>query len=191
MGACPALSDGVVTVRPYRADDVDDVFEAGRESIAEIAPWMPWCHAGYQRSEAAEWVAAQPEMRIKGECPLVVVDAISGRFLGSAGNNDVHPEHRKCNLGYWIRTSATGNGYAVRAARLSGIIALREMDLLRAEILVAVGNERSVRVAEKVGATHEGIQRHRLSLHGEPIDAHMYSLTRDDLPRLLADAGLQ
>ncbi len=190
MSACPTLSDGIVTVRPYRVDDVDGVYEAAMESIDDIHPWMDWCHRGYARSEAEEWVRSQPAMREKGDCPLVVCEAVTGMVLGSAGNNEVRAVHRTCNLGYWIRSSQTGRGHAVRAARLSAIAALREMDLIRVEILVAVGNDRSARVAEKVGARFEGVQRHRLVLHGVPTDARMYSLTRDDLPQLLQEAGL-
>ncbi len=185
-----SLSDGVVTIRPYEATDVDGLFEAAAESIADISPWMEWSHPGYDRSETAEWVEAQPALRTRGDMPMIVIDAADGAVLGSAGINDVDPVHRSCNVGYWIRTSAAGRGLAVRAARLSVIYALADRDLVRAEIVVDVTNTRSTRVAEKLGAVHEGIARHRLYHHGAAHDAHVYSLTRDDLDRLRAEAGL-
>lgn len=187
----PSLSDGVVTIRPYEPGDVDGVFEAAAESIEDISPWMEWSHPGYDRSETVEWVEAQPALRARGDMPMLVVDAATGAVLGSAGVNDVDRVHRSCNVGYWIRTSAAGRGLAVRAARLSVIHALDDMGLVRAEIVVDVANARSARVAEKLGAVHEGVARHRLHHHGAAHDAHVFSLTLDDLPRLCSEAGLE
>jgi len=44
--------------------------------------------------------------------------------------------------------------------------------------VIAVGNSRSQRVAEKIGATREGVLRSRLVLPSGPSDAVMYSLVR-------------
>ncbi|MEA2205760.1 MAG: hypothetical protein QOE77_2536 [Blastocatellia bacterium] len=47
--------------------------------------------------------------------------------------------------------------------------------------LVAAGNVPSQRVAEKAGAVKEAILRKRIRLHGEPVDAVLYSLVAEDL----------
>ncbi len=41
------LTDGMVLLEPYRIGDVERPYQAVRESIAELSPWMPWCHADY------------------------------------------------------------------------------------------------------------------------------------------------
>jgi RimJ/RimL family protein N-acetyltransferase len=56
--------------------------------------------------------------------------------------------------------------------------AFQETDLMRLEIVCAVGNVRSQRVAEKVGALREGVLRNRLLLPSGPSDAVMFSLVR-------------
>lgn len=48
--------------------------------------------------------------------------------------------------------------------------------LQRIEIVVAVGNTASEKVAQKAGALHEGIARNRLVIDGRPVPAHMFSL---------------
>jgi RimJ/RimL family protein N-acetyltransferase len=63
------------------------------------------------------------------------------------------------------------------AARLVAEYAFRETDLIRLEIVCAVANTRSQRVAEKVGAVREGMLRSR-RLSSGPSDAAMYSLVR-------------
>lgn len=184
-----ALSDGIIRVRPYTLSDVDAAYEAAAESVDDIYPWMEWCHPGLARSETLEFVSRQ-DYEPEGDWPMLIEDAVTGDFYGSAGFNFVHPIHRSANLGYWIRSSAAGRGYAARGSRLSAIVGLRDRQLSRMEVVVAVDNERSMRVAEKIGAFREGMARDRLFLHGEARDAVVYSLTQSDLPALIREAGV-
>ncbi len=181
-------SDGVVSVRRYEIGDARGVFEAASESIDAIYPWMEWCHPGYAFEEAEEWVghAATAGESGTSEFPMVVVAAGSGQILGSSGLNKIDPLHRIANLGYWIRTSAEGRGFATRATALAAVVGFTKLDLRRLEIVAVLDNVASRRVAEKVGATFEGVKRHGLFLHGRSHDAALYSLTRDDLPALEA-----
>jgi RimJ/RimL family protein N-acetyltransferase len=100
------------------------------------------------------------------------------RMVGGCGLNALNPGHRFANLGYWIRTSAAGRGYAARAVRALAAWAFANTQLERLEIVAAVGNIRSQRAAEKAGAHREGILRARLMVHGQPSDAVMYSIVR-------------
>jgi len=59
--------------------------------------------------------------------------------------------------------------------------AFNELRLNRVEITVAVDNQASLRVVEKVGATKEGILRNRLTKNDAPCDAVMFSLIPQDL----------
>ena len=97
---------------------------------------------------------------------------------GDAGINQINKANRLANLGYWVRTSAMGCGVAPAAVRFVKDFAFRETDLNRLEIVCAVANTRSRRVAEKVGAVREGVLRSRLMLPTGPSDAIMFSLLR-------------
>jgi ribosomal-protein-serine acetyltransferase len=83
----------------------------------------------------------------------------------------------KCaNLGYWVRTGYTGRGVATTATLLLAKWGFEVLELKRIEIVVAVGNDRSLRVAEKVGAKREGILRNRITGRDKVHDAVMHSL---------------
>ena len=130
-------------------------------------------------AEAIEWTRTRAALAAAGqEYSFAIVDA-NGRFLGGIGVNQINGLHRFGNLGYWVRSSATGRGVATAAVRQVVAFAFRETDLVRLEIVCAVGNERSQRVAERAGALREGILRNRLLLRGQPIDAVMFSLVRE------------
>ena len=176
------LTDGTLSLRPYRVDDADDLYQAVRESIAEIHPWMPWCHPDYSMKESRDWLALRDEARRGGtEYDFCISDARTGRFLGGVGLNQIKQLHRAANLGYWIRTSATGRGVATGAARLVARFGFEELNLIRIEIVAAVGNLASQRVAAKVGAVHEGVMRKALFIHGVSHDAVLTSLVAEDM----------
>src|SRR5262245_32789118 len=102
-------------------------------------------------------------------------------FVGGAGLKCIHRVHQFANLGYWVRTSATGRGLATRATRLAARFGFEQLGLHRIEIVVAVDNLASQRVAERAGAVREGVARKRLLIRGESHDAVMYSLVAQDM----------
>jgi ribosomal-protein-serine acetyltransferase len=168
----------VCSIRAYEPEDAQALWEAARESVREISPWLSWCHAEYSVAEAVEWIRSRAPLAAERREYSFAIVGTDGRFLGGCGVNQINRIHRFGNLGYWVRTSATHQGVATEAVRQVAEFAFRNADLVRVEIVCAVENDGSQRVAERAGAVREGILRHRLLLHGQPVDAVMYSLVR-------------
>lgn len=176
------LSDGHVSLRPYLTDDVDDLHQAARESIAEVGEWLPWCHENYTRDESVAWIESRPQAWRDGiEYSFAIIDIASGCFVGGCGLNQFDYDRQRCNLGYWVRTSATRNGHATSAARLLARWGAKVLHLERMEIVAAVGNIPSQRVAKKLGAMREGIARSRVRIRGVQHNAVIFSLVRTDV----------
>lgn len=175
------LSDGTITVRLVTVDDTDAMYDAVTSSIAEIYPWMEWCHPEYSRDESRQWLVFQEEQQRNGiEYACAIIDNASGQLLGTVGINQINRLHRFANLGYWVRTSATRRGIATAATCLLATFGLTELELERVEIVAAVDNHASRRVAERSGALLEGILRKRLRIHGRSHDAAMHAITTSD-----------
>lgn len=172
------------SIRPYVEDDWLALFEAVKESLAELGPWMPWAHPTYSKDDAKQWVQSTIEGHSVGTFFDFAVFDADGRYLGACGVNQIQKDYRCANLGYWIRTSANGRGFAASAALDLCDWTFRHTNLDRLEILVAVDNVRSKRVAEKTGAMFEGRLRCRLPLHGTSSDAFVFSIVRGDRPHL-------
>lgn len=175
------LTDGLILLRPPELSDAEGIYEAARESIPEIEPWMSWCHEGYSINETREWLASLPVGWQEGSnYAFVITEVAGGRILGGCGLNHINRVFRLANLGYWVRSSSTGRGIAGRATRLVARFGIKQLGLVRLEIVVAVGNQRSLRVAQKVGATREGVLRNRLVIGQELQAAVMHSLIPKD-----------
>jgi ribosomal-protein-serine acetyltransferase len=167
-----------IRIRPFRPDDASAFHAAVIQSIPELQPWMPWCHPQYAMDEAAAWTALQARsFEARTEFEFLVVDD-SDSIVGAAGLNQIDAGNRRANVGYWMRSSATGKGIATAAVKLLLSWVAANTDLHRYEIVIAADNVGSIRVAEKVGAVREGVLQQRLLLHGRFHDAVMFAVIR-------------
>lgn len=181
MDSTPILSDGLITLRNLRAEDAPEITAAVRASLPELAPWMDWAVPDYSEYRAHEWIIQCQDawQNCKG-FQFVITDAVSGQILGSCGLNGINDYYRFANLGYWVRTSRTRQGIASRATRLVARFGFEHANLLRAEIVIAIGNLPSQYAAQKAGATREGILRNRMAVGEKQYDAVMFSLIPAD-----------
>jgi len=175
------ISDGVILLRPFRFDDVKQVFEAVRESLTDLKPWMSWAHDGYMQQETENYIrATRTHWRRNTLFGFAITDANTGEFFGGCGVGAKHPVYHLSNLGYWVRSSCHGRGIAGRAAKLAARFGFERAGIIRAEIVMAVPNEKSRRVAEKIRAHYEGILLNRMVVDKTIYNAHMFSLLPSD-----------
>jgi RimJ/RimL family protein N-acetyltransferase len=172
------LADERLLLRSITEDDIPALCDAIEESKEPLIRWMAWCTPAYGPTDAEAFVRPQPEAWREGrEYGFLILDRQTGKVLGNCGLNRIDWLNLYGNLGYWVRTSAAGAGVATAAARLVLRFALEQLGLMRVEIVAAVGNTASQRVAEKVGATREGRARNRCRAGGVQHDAYVYSVT--------------
>ncbi len=177
MQQSTTLTDGTVTLRQMQMSDSPIIFEAVLKSLSDLNPWMSWAHAGYSEEENRKWLESQPKGWDEGtDYTFAITDASDGSFIGNSGLTHINPAYRLANLGYWVRSDRRGQGFAWRAARLVARFGFEQLHLIRAEIVVATGNNASQRVAEKAGARREGILRNRMVVRETVYDAVMHSL---------------
>lgn len=169
-----------ITIRPYDESDVDALTEAARESIEEVSPWLPWCHPQYSAADAIAWIRTTREACVTGDMHQFAIIAGSGQYAGGCGINEINRVHWVANLGYWVRSSLAGQGIAPAAVRELARWAFEHTTINRLEIVVAVENVRSQRVAEKARAHRDALMKKRLLLNGAATDAVLYSIIRPD-----------
>ena len=169
-------ADGLL-LRPFEDPDAASFAAAVRESADGMRRWMPWSSADYRAEQALQWFQACRDGWAAGTaCEYGVFDRDTAAFVGGAGLNKIQNDPRFCNLGYWVRQSCRGQGVAPRVVRALATQAFGPLGLHRVEIVVAVGNLASERVAVKSGALREGVARNRLVIDERPVAAHMFSL---------------
>ena len=182
MTSVTQLTDADITLRPFRIEDSLQLYEAVRKSLKELKPWMSWATEDYTERTARQYITIT-QARWDAHTLFAFAITRGHEIVGGCTLSSIHPVYHYCNVGYWVRTSCHGEGIAGRAAKLATRFGFESIGLIRAEIVVAVGNQASRRVAEKIGAHYEGILLNRMVVGKSICDAHMYSL-------LPADFGL-
>jgi len=168
------LTDGVVTLRPWREEDVPAIVKAC--SDPETALWLDQLPHPYTADDARAWLADETDAaRFAVELEGEIAGSISVRF-------DVWQEGA-ADVGYWTSPGARGNGVATRALVLVARWALGHPRVARLQIRADVENVASCRVAERAGFRREGtIRAARFNeRRGRRVDFALYSLLPGEL----------
>jgi len=105
---------------------------------------------------------------------------LDDELAGSIGLNRYDAMWKTANLGYWVRSDLAGEGIATEAGAAVVDFAFDVVDLHRLELVAAVQNVASNRVAKKLGFIFEGIKREGLLVDGKGLDARSYGLLATD-----------
>jgi RimJ/RimL family protein N-acetyltransferase len=174
-----SLSDGVVTLRYWREDDVPALVAALQDP--EVSRWLPLIPYPYTEEDARNSLRSYEEERNTGSgVYLAVTDAGTGNAQGSIGMS-VDRHDLVANVGYWVKKEARRRGVATRGLRLLVRWAFQDLGLARVEIKTDVENVPSQRVAEKCGFLREGHLRSVWRTKYGRRDAYVYSLLSEDL----------
>jgi RimJ/RimL family protein N-acetyltransferase len=141
-------------------EDGKMVNEAINESINELQPWMPWAQQ-IPTLEESEKISRQGRVHFleRSDLRLYLIHKTTGQFIGSSGLHRIDWQVRKFEIGYWISTPFSGQGYITEAVEGITNFAIHELQANRIEIRCDSRNVRSARVAERLGFTKEGILR--------------------------------
>ncbi|MDP9368711.1 MAG: GNAT family N-acetyltransferase [Chloroflexota bacterium] len=180
-----------LVLRPYRAEDAEAHFTAVDESRDHLRPWVAWVDTFASIDDARDYyLRCAANWLLRTDLTLGIFEAESGRYLGGAGFHELDWDLRAFEIGYWIRTTASGHGYVSEAVRLLVALAFGHLDARRLELRCDPRNEPSRRVAERVGFVLEGRLRHNsLASDGQPADTLVFALLPQEAAMLLPAWG--
>jgi RimJ/RimL family protein N-acetyltransferase len=132
-------------LRRVTVDDIEELVEIHADPA--IMRFM----GAWDRARALEWLArVDRNWQKRGYGRFVITDRGSGRLLGRTGLMFL-PEFSETELGWTLRREAWGHGYATEAAGACANWAFGELEIPYLTSLIEPGNERSIRVASRLG----------------------------------------
>jgi RimJ/RimL family protein N-acetyltransferase len=178
-----SLSDGVVTLRPWRDEDAPAL--AQRINDPRVAEFMDGVPQPYTLSDAQEFIGRSHEGWLAGGTTnfAIFVDGIEGA-TGGLGVLWQERANGVAEIGYWTAAEARGRGVATTATRIAARWAFEVApDLERVQLRADEENAASNRVAEKAGFTREGVLRSsRFNARlGRRVDFVIWSLLRSEV----------
>lgn len=156
------------------------VNEAVRESIEELRPWMPWAQNAPTIEESEINIRkSRLQFLERTDLRLQLIQKESGQLVGSSGLHRIDWKARKFEIGYWVRTSYSKQGYITEAVEAITNYAIQELQANRIEIRCDSRNTQSARVAERSGFVLEGILRNdACDVDGAIRDTMVFSKVR-------------
>lgn len=172
-------------LRPFRRRDLDALLEAVTESKPDLEPWLPWAADRYRRSDAIRFIRESAAAWAEARAFDMTVRARDdpGRHLGNISVWHTSRREQSGEIGYWVRSSATGSGVATEVGARMVQVAFEELELHRVTLRIAVGNRQSERVAEKLGFVQEGVLRREVLIKGKWVDHSLWALLDEEYPQ--------
>lgn len=168
------LESDRVVLRDWRDEDAPALAPVCGEWDVCAFTSVPWT---YSEAEALAWVERQRQKRAAG---TVLALAIQGRdhdrALGNVNLARLDDCGREAAIGYWLVPEARGQGLATAAASLLVDWGLTSLGLERVEFAILPENLASQRIAERLGATPEGVRRQSHEADGRLWDMTIWSV---------------
>lgn len=153
-------------LRPFRLGDAPALHEALVESLAELRShlWFLSWVAEEQTLQSAEVRCRRAEANflLRNDLPYLAFSKASGRLVASAGLHRTDWMTPRTEVGYWVRSTETGNGYASECVNALTDWALSELRAVRVELVTDENNHGSRAVAVRCGFQLEGVHRNTM-----------------------------
>lgn len=154
-------------------------------SLPELRPWMPWAMTEPSTIEQVEERLARYRADFEAgvDATVALFDRRETEVVGGAG---LHPRIGPDGLeiGYWIRSDLTGQGFATEAARELTRAAFEDAGVERVEIRCDPRNVRSAAIPRRLGyRLREVLLQNTLDPEGAPRDTMVWEITRKEFAR--------
>jgi RimJ/RimL family protein N-acetyltransferase len=167
-------------IRAPRPGDGMEIHAAIIESLAELRPWMPWANVEQSIEEVEANVRlASADFVARRDLRLHLYLRDGNTFVGSSGLHRIDWEVPRFEIGYWVRTSLAGRGFATEAAARIADFAFDVLAAQRVEVWCDARNERSAAVARRAGFAFEArLERNRIGADGVLADSLCFARLR-------------
>jgi RimJ/RimL family protein N-acetyltransferase len=167
-------------LRPPQLADTAAVKAGVIESLSELSIFMPWAREEgsllatetFIRDAMANWILQKSE---EPWFPIFIFDRATQEFIGGTGYHHIDWDVPCLEIGYWVRTSKSGNGYITEAVNALTRYAVQELKMRRIAICCDVKNVSSRKVAERLDFLHEAtLKQSRVLMDGEISDTLIF-----------------
>ena len=107
-----------LTIRSPQWGDGAEVNAAIRESVEQLRPWLPFAE-NIPSLEESEVNVRNARLRFmeRSDLMLHLRDRATDEFVGSSGLHRMDWKARSFEIGYWVRTTRSGEGLVTEAVR--------------------------------------------------------------------------
>lgn len=176
----PSFSIDVETVlRPVTINDAERLFAVVDANREHLRAWLPWLDRNKSVEDTRSFIDTLLERGRAGRGSVWLIEE-AGVLCGVTGFNWIEPVNRVCEIGYWLAGGHQRRGIMTQCVARLVRHAFEDLNINRVTIPVAVENQRSRAIPERLGFRTEGVMRQAEWLYDHFVDHVMYALVRSD-----------
>lgn len=174
----PSIESQRLTLQRFSRRDATTLDEAIRESLADLNQWLPWARMDYTSSDTTAFIreSAQAWKEERAWDYSIRINEDPRRHVGNISFWTVSKLGKIAEIGYWVRSGESRQGICTEAVGLLLDEVFDSLGYHKIVLRIAIGNDASDRVAEKLGFTREGVLREELLIRGNWVDHSLWSL---------------
>jgi len=163
-------------IHPSHAQDIFDLVERNRELFRT---WLDWVDETKSVDDTKAFINHELQNYANHLCINCMI-FYKNKLVGNVGLLGMRKGYgiKRGVLGYWLDADVQGKGVMHRAVKKMIALGFEHYNLDKITLQCAVFNNRSCNVAQKLGFTHEGLQRDEIKLNGKVMDAKVYALLK-------------
>lgn len=165
-----------IILNPLSVDDIFKIFNTLDTEREYMREWLPFVDSTQVVEDTANFVNHVLQAEDK-QFTIWYKD----KFVGLVGFKDTDINNKKIEIGYWLSQYVQGKGIMTQSVLRLLKLAFNDMGMNRVQIKVAVGNQKSRNIPERLGFKFEGIERDgELLVDNMYTDIAVYSLLKKE-----------
>jgi ribosomal-protein-serine acetyltransferase len=171
-----------ISIVPVKVEHAAGLAELVQRNIEHLHAYLPAVtHLSTVEAAGTHLLAATERVAIGDMFEWHIF--VDGALCGAIRLKNISRNDRKAEIGFFLGRQFTGKGIATSA--VSAVLAwcFNHLHLNRIELRCASGNAASMRVAERLGFSPEGLLRQDECLNGVFVDQYVYGLLAGEFGR--------
>ena len=177
----PELETSRLVLRRMLRRDANDMYEYSCNP--EVTRYLLWNPHPDKLYTARYLSYIQSRYRSGDFYDWAVIWKESDKMIGTCGFTRFNHDANSAEVGYVLNPAFWGIGAAPEAVKRVMHFGFSELELHRIEAKYMVGNDRSMRVMEKLGMQSEGVARDSMYVKGKYVSVGTYAILRDEYIR--------
>lgn len=172
----PTLHTSRMLLRQLSGSDAPALLALyGNADFMRYSGTVPWACI----EDANAYLAADARQREEGAAKRFGLQ-LSGALVGTCSLLNIHPQGRRCEIGYGLAPDYWGRGLAGEAVDAVVDYAFSALAMRRVQANVDPRNAASVRLLERLGFQLEGTLREHHLVNQRPADSSIFGLLDSD-----------
>lgn len=140
-----------------------ELYHAIANDREDLGKWLPWAYKMKSAADEVKFIKTIQEDMIQHRM-IVLTILVNGE---PAGMIDLHNlvKNKKGEIGYWLTSKYQGHGIVTRSVVELCKYAFNELNLQYVDLIVAIENGKSSRVAQHAGFKLMGVEKNLIHHH--------------------------